>query len=665
MEPPKVSHKKKTDRERDKERAEREMVQEAGRRWREDQLAAGRPVDPREPLKRTAWNNWMHVNCAVWTKEIRFGDAEHLDAAEGVGFIPKERFEAACKFCKDTGFPTVSCQSPSCNVNFHVGCAHQHGYTLGFDISPVKMSRRDSVAVMKLDSEVGLAVPGIWCPHHAVPTIVHNMLEMTPSGLTALQQFAQTYKQVDTSITGTVRRAAQFIQSAPTLSNAVQPSHRRVSTLNGNAASSTLVEAVTGHDVRSSPSPLSPHINGDNHEASIHSITQGSRTVVKSDKKCCSCLIATSPKWWLVDAHLVSKPTVPETQTSTFQQPAELAPLGQSSSVQPPSPLLQQQNPITQPLAPSSASNIKAEPMDVDAIDVPEELHYQCHKCHVQKKTLSSSPSQVKQSEQHAAENGQDMTTHQPNIGPSHINGLPFAPALDGQGHAHPMVNGAGLPPQAWQNGASPWPGPPLRTGGPPAQHAPIMYGAPPPYHPARPGEFSGYPFPSPPIHYPMPSVLPPPSVRPQLNGLPHNSPPPPPPPVAAFAYPLSGAPLPGVPANQSASPHMTPAGPGQRPYSFDGAHRPADSPNMSYNRPYHPLPPAPGRVPSGSADQVDQGRRPSITGESPRLRYEGNGREETPIMLDGPVAPRDGDGRSSTAGPGASASPSLRNLLI
>ncbi|KAK5084400.1 putative PHD type zinc finger protein with BAH domain-containing protein [Lithohypha guttulata] len=120
MEPPKISHKKKTDREREKERAEREMVNEAGRRWREDQLAAGRPVDPREPLKRTAWNNWIHVNCAVWCKEIRFGDAENLDAAEGIGFIARERFETA------------------------------------------------------------------------LPTIVHNMLEQTPSGLTALQDEASS-----------------------------------------------------------------------------------------------------------------------------------------------------------------------------------------------------------------------------------------------------------------------------------------------------------------------------------------------------------------------------------------------------------------------------------------------------------------------------------------
>ncbi|KAJ9652044.1 putative PHD type zinc finger protein with BAH domain-containing protein [Neophaeococcomyces mojaviensis] len=665
MEPPKVSHKKKTDREREKERAEREMVQEAGRRWREDQLAAGRPVDPREPLKRTAWNNWVHVNCAVWTKEIRFGDAEHLDAAEGVGFIPKDRFETPCKFCKETGFPTVSCQFPACNANFHVGCAHQHGCILGFDISPVKMSRRDSVVVMKLDSEVGLAVPGIWCSHHSVPTIVHNMLEMTPSGLTALQQFAQTYKQVDNSITGTVRRAAQFLQYAPTTISSNQPTHRRLSTLNGNAVQSAQIEPVMGRNIRSSPSPLSPQANGDNQEISACSSARDARTVVKSEKKCCSCLITTSPKWWPATTQSLPKATEPEPQTTSLHQSSETISMRASNSVQPPSPELpQRQIPAVQPSSTSAASNIKAEPMDIDTDDVPEEARYQCHKCHVQKKIPPSSPSQVRQRERAPAESVQDLTVQQPTVGPGHINGPPLPSPLDTQGHAHPVVNGTG-PPPAWQNGAAPWPGPPLRNSAPPPPHASVVYGAPSPYHHARPGEFGGYPFPNPPVHYPVPSALPPHTARPQPNGLLQHSPPP-----VGFAHPLSGPPPPGTPAGQPASPHM--AAPAQRPYGSDSIHRPTDSPNMSYTgvRPYHQPHPVSGRPLSSTAEQADQTRRlsiPSIAGESPRMRYEGNGREETPIVIDGPIAPRDRDRRSSTAGPGASAasaSPSLRNLL-
>lgn len=521
MEPPKVSHKKKTEREREKERAEREMVQEAGKRWREEQLSAGRPVDPREPLKRTAWNNWMHVNCAVWTKEIKFGDAEHLDNAEGVGFITEDRLKVSCKFCTETGYPTVACQFPACNNTFHVGCAHQKGCILGFDISPVKMSRRETVPVLKLDQESGLAVPGIWCSHHAIPTIVHNLLETTPSGLTALQEFVSTYKQVDNTVTGTVRRAAQYQNNTLSNTGTGLHSHRRTSTINGNILPQNQSDGTITGNLRSSPSPASPRINGDEPN-STSSHRQASREMVKSEKKCCSCLATTTPKWWPVKTDAAVKTSSPALESQSLRHPSESVPAVPEPARQTMSPDLQRRN-----LAGSHAP-IKAEPMEVDTLKVPEEVRFQCHKCHVTKKTPPASPSQIRRTEPDVVEPAPEAlppTVVYPSAAPP--VGVPagYAPP-EGPAHAQPPpLHGTIPPPQHWPSARAPWPpgpsAPPsqmtngLHAGPPP----PVSYGAPPSVYHRPSGEF-GYPYPAPPVHYGVPSGLPPPTGRPLHNGI-------------------------------------------------------------------------------------------------------------------------------------------------
>jgi len=140
IEPPKVSHKKKTDREREKERLEKELAVEMVNNYRKQQVEKGRPVDPREALKRTAGNNWMHVTCAVWTPEIKFADVERMDRAEGVGAViaSKVRLDPVCKLCREAYGSCVSCHQ--CHATFHVGCAHEANYIFGFDVLPVKGS---------------------------------------------------------------------------------------------------------------------------------------------------------------------------------------------------------------------------------------------------------------------------------------------------------------------------------------------------------------------------------------------------------------------------------------------------------------------------------------------------------------------------------------------
>lgn len=107
--PKATSHKKKSDKDREREKVEREQAQKVADYYRKKQEEANRPVNPREALKRTADNNWVHVTCAVWTPEIKFGSGDALVPAEGVASIPRSRFEEVCCVCWKRSGACVSC----------------------------------------------------------------------------------------------------------------------------------------------------------------------------------------------------------------------------------------------------------------------------------------------------------------------------------------------------------------------------------------------------------------------------------------------------------------------------------------------------------------------------------------------------------------------------
>ncbi|KAK9478771.1 hypothetical protein V1514DRAFT_330343 [Lipomyces japonicus] len=209
----------------------------------------GAEKQPRDALKFTAASNWVHVICAVWTPEIKFTNAFKMHAVEGIGLIPKKRFLDTCSICKIQKGACIDCAA--CNATFHIGCALQANYKFGFDIQPIKSSRRDSFLTVKLGLETGMMTPMIWCPNHNLnkftihdigePAVLSdysdgrngsntagqatgatdatdgeagragfasksNETKLTES---ALNLYARTYKQADLSLTGTVRRAQQ------------------------------------------------------------------------------------------------------------------------------------------------------------------------------------------------------------------------------------------------------------------------------------------------------------------------------------------------------------------------------------------------------------------------------------------------------------------------
>jgi hypothetical protein len=286
LEPPRVSHKKKTDREREKERLEKELMDSIQLEYNKKQASLNRPLIPREPLKRTDGNNWIHVQCAIWTPEIRFSEASLLERAEGLSAIPMERYEATCKICKknDQG-ACVSCLQ--CRANFHVGCAVQAGYTLGFDVTPVKGSRKDQVITATVGEETGSLTAAIWCKEHTIKTVVHAISEAKDDkSQNALQVFVENYKQADPTLTGTARKANLLSQSTKLTAQATAISaaaSRRISTA-GNATRSA----------RNSPGGAS---RGEDVEGTTSADEE-------SLKRCLKCKTDISPRWWSAEETL-------------------------------------------------------------------------------------------------------------------------------------------------------------------------------------------------------------------------------------------------------------------------------------------------------------------------------------------------------------------------
>ncbi|KAJ6144203.1 hypothetical protein N7470_008098 [Penicillium chermesinum] len=290
METTKNNSKKKSDRDKEKERMEKDMLTEATKLYRSRQETAGKPVGPREPLKRTAGNNWSHVLCSLWTPEIKFGEAAELEPAEGFGSIPKDRWRETCKICKSSRGACIPCSFSGCTHHFHIGCAFQAQYHFGLELVPVKGSRKDSPPTVRLGSDQGAATPVVFCPNHTVPPNIHEIGELTnEDGLNALQLFAQTYKQADKTLTGTSRKAAYMQQSvAPPQQHAITAANRRASTSNG---------LLTSKEIKQQQTPVddADEMDIDTEDPPAPKPMPSGPT---SSRKCVRCATDISPRWW-------------------------------------------------------------------------------------------------------------------------------------------------------------------------------------------------------------------------------------------------------------------------------------------------------------------------------------------------------------------------------
>ncbi|OOO10151.1 Bromo adjacent domain protein [Aspergillus oryzae] len=637
MEAPRSTHKKKTERDREKERLEKEMVSEAIKLYRQRQEAVGKPIGPREPLKRTDGNNWVHVACAVWTPEIKFANAKELEPAEGFALISADKYREVCKICKSNNGACVPCHFSGCNVQFHVGCAFQAQYTFGFDITPVKSSRRDTVQSVRLKDEVGVASAGIWCPHHTVPSVVHAVGEPTEEeGINALQRFVQNYKQADLSLTGTLRRAAYVQQSIiASQHSATSAGHRRASAVNGvTAPPPTTKDTSKNTGVPPEEATDEMAIDSENHAPTQVTGTDATR-------KCARCSTAYTPRWWPIDK---SRRT-----TAADHRPPLLNGAGMNEPRFPPaasaSPPYIHRNPSQHSLMKLNGEFNSADKNGLASnpeasLDQQNQDSYECHKCHL--KQIPAQPSPEPRPSPYSA---QRPVLPAPRLPEYHNHS--YGP------HAHPPQTGV-LP----------------RPLGPPPSNGPEWY----PGYEQRPGDYGdklrngipvatyrGGPPPPPPHH--MNGFQPAPSH----HAPPHHytsgaQPPPPPQPFPTHQSPYGPVSIP--------SPHLShPAGP--RPYA-PSASPPDVHSTMVRHSPQHSLSALNGGPPARvySVDRVlsapTQSPPVSQAHVDPRGRTPPGKLDDAPVTAPaGPTSSiRHTNVNGTNGGSGASASPSLKNLL-
>ena len=393
MEPPKSSHKKKSDREREKERLEKELVNEATQQYFRKQNEQGRPIEPREPLKRTSGNNWVHIVCAVFNPNIKFGNAKAMEPSEGLGSTVVKP-QQVCKICHLDSGACVSCRT--CKATFHVSCAQNFGYTMTFDVSPVKGSRRDTVSTVSFGNEQGTVEALIYCPEHTVNGILHTMNEAIPdTNLNALQLYVRHFKQADLSLTGTSRKAAIITSSTKVVPPTTTGKDRRVSLSNGpSSGANNMATGATTRGAGMSPTRVlveSEEVDG-----------EGDRVVHLSDyfdiepetKKCSSCAVEASPKWH----KSATAPIAPKPEASTRlgskereqriqETPDNASRLLPTESPFSPTTVLAMDNTIDA-LTPSD-DKIDDEPI----VQGPENRPtYQCHNCYLKSLREPSTP---------------------------------------------------------------------------------------------------------------------------------------------------------------------------------------------------------------------------------------------------------------------------------
>ncbi|KAI9040070.1 DNA-binding E3 ubiquitin-protein ligase SNT2 [Aspergillus affinis] len=647
METPRSTHKKKSERDREKERLEKEMVSEAIKLYRQRQEAVGKPVGPREPLKATTGSNWVHVTCAVWTPEIKFRDAKSLEVAEGFGLIPSERHQEECKICNSTRGACVPCHFNGCNARFHVGCAHQANYLFGFHVTPVKGSRRDSVSSVKLGEETGVITAGIWCPNHTVTSVVHEIGEPTgEDGENALARFSEIYKQADLSKTETERRAASVQQypSASSHGGTSVISRRSACAANGISNPQPITVKDNPKNTVTSPEAAPDEMDIDSDNRPPARILGGGDTT----KKCARCSTAYSPRWWPVDKSRLA--TIVHHGTPLLNGGGLNEPAGpRYPSAASASPPYLHRTPSQPPLPKLNGEYSLAE-RNTTSLDGPGgpqgQALYECHKCHLKK--IAAQPSPEPRPSPYSA---QRPVLPAPRLAEYH--GHSYAP------HAHPPQTGGVLPrpiapPQNGHNGPEWYAG---------YEQRPSDYGD----NKLR----NGIPIPS--YRGGPPGPPPPPPTAHHMNGYApspsHHAPPP----------HYSGA-HPAHPPPQPYPPHQSPYGPvamsSPHPSHTAGsrAYAPSASPpdvqaTMVRHSPPHSLSALNGGPPARvySVDRVLKAATQSPPVSQAHVDPRGltpAKLEETPVLAPAALTSSSRHTNGTNGSSGASASPSLKNLL-
>ncbi|KAL0574305.1 putative PHD type zinc finger protein with BAH domain-containing protein [Marasmius crinis-equi] len=162
--------------------------------------------------KPTEAQGWAHVLCSVFMPNLEFTDSGHLKAVEGLSTLSAHRWTSRCSICREKDGATVKC--PHCSKEFHVSCAWTAGYKFGFEIQPVKSSRRETTTTATFQGESGLMAAVVICKDHdSNKRRIYDICETDEGGESALQVYCRAYKQAPIAETyGLLRKARRLDQ---------------------------------------------------------------------------------------------------------------------------------------------------------------------------------------------------------------------------------------------------------------------------------------------------------------------------------------------------------------------------------------------------------------------------------------------------------------------
>jgi hypothetical protein len=435
--------------------------------------------------------------------------------------------------------------------------------------------------------------------------------EVEGTDMIALQLFAREFKQADLTLTGTARKANLVDQSTRTVPQTVPTqSNRRAS-------------AITAH------TPTSARGRPSNAGLAVKEASD-EPPAPKLDRKCIRCKVEASPRWWTTEDITELSQLAPCIVDGPLPK-NELGPNGHAADDLKPvilnGHIVNGTTDLQMASAPPVASPTLRDHLRLNTeITVIKSDSYLCQKCHWKKQNGTDEEEERERSVSVLVET-QQLPLRSPAVQPY---GPPQPSAMAGSwgmpGGPPPLGTGQPPPLPSWHSAAPPAPVHPshhhhngMGHPPPPPPHAtPVNH--PPQYHAPYP-PVNGYaPYPSVPMHAPMPPA--------PLRGSYHQGSGPPPP------LQLTNG---GMMVNGMHSPHTMPYSP---------THHHTHVVSRSTESPYPAAQPA---VPQYS----------TIHHESPMP-----GRPMTPrdtLMRDAPSVTSAPTERVNT---GASASPSLRNLL-
>ncbi|KAG7445124.1 uncharacterized protein BT62DRAFT_898517 [Guyanagaster necrorhizus] len=166
--------------------------------------------------KPTEGQQWAHVICSVFIPELTFSDASRLRLVEGASTIANHRWTSAscfprCCICHEKGGAVIRCSD--CSREYHVSCAWDFGHKFGFEIQPVKSSRRDTTVTTTFRDETGCMNAIISCKDHDHSRrMIYSLCDTTDGGETALQVYCRNYKQATGQSHALLRKARRLDQ---------------------------------------------------------------------------------------------------------------------------------------------------------------------------------------------------------------------------------------------------------------------------------------------------------------------------------------------------------------------------------------------------------------------------------------------------------------------